>query len=539
MPREATGEVRRLADGFAARITIQGRTRRDFTLATCRTEDEAEARTAALATMAARLRRAGHADKTVKMMAAGAKARAGRPWEMVVAAVDILCAGTVEALTEAPTFADFAKEWTSGRLRERFPDHVRKKDGDDDDRLMRRYVTPVVPDVRVDEFTLDDADQIMTNLPAHLSPASRRHVAQVVRRVLALAVYPARLRDVNPIPRGWLPRVHVVHAFTFLYPDEDAILLRCSEISVVRRLFYGVGDREGMRREEAARLRWSDLNLERGLIRLDENKTDDPRAWALDPGVCRALAAWKKRSGASEGDLVFSVDGVPLYVHQLAEQLRADLKRAGVTRAELFEKTETRRPIRLHDLRASFVTVSLANGRTEAWVSDRTGHRSSEMLNRYRRAARTWAEAGLGSFLPLDEALPDLDCPAENPTARGNRSGRRAKLAERGGFEPPVPSRAHLISNQAPSATRTSLRPPRCSIRQVTVKPSNAPPRTSRRVNTVASRPRPGRLVDLRLPGPAPPRVSSALKVRSSAWRRAEGIPCMEKRGTKSVSRER
>jgi len=147
---------------------------------------------------------------------------------------------------------------------------------------------------------------------------------------------------------------------------------------------------------------------------------------------------------------VFSVDGVPLYVHQLAEQLRADLKRAGVKRAELFEKTETRRPIRLHDLRASFVTVSLANGKTEAWVSDRTGHRSSEMLNRYRRAARTWSEAGLGSFLPLDEALPDLDSPPDCPTHRGNHSGRRANLAERRGFEPLVPSRAHLISNQVP-----------------------------------------------------------------------------------------
>ena len=30
-------------------------------------------------------------------------------------------------------------------------------------------------------------------------------------------------------------------------------------------------------------------------------------------------------------------------------------------------------------------------------------------------------------------------------------------MAERGGFEPPVPSRVHLISNQAPSTTRTPL----------------------------------------------------------------------------------
>src|SRR5580658_10653526 len=36
---------------------------------------------------------------------------------------------------------------------------------------------------------------------------------------------------------------------------------------------------------------------------------------------------------------------------------------------------------------------------------------------------------------------------------------REPSAAERRGFEPLVPSRAHLISNQAPSASRSSLRP--------------------------------------------------------------------------------
>ena len=60
----------------------------------------------------------------------------------------------------------------------------------------------------------------------------------------------------------------------------------------------------------------------------------------------------------------------------LADELREDLKAAGVTREALFERSEVRRPMRVHDLRATFVTVSLANGKTETWVFDRTGHRS-------------------------------------------------------------------------------------------------------------------------------------------------------------------
>ncbi|MCK6587665.1 MAG: hypothetical protein L6Q76_08785 [Polyangiaceae bacterium] len=51
---------------------------------------------------------------------------------------------------------------------------------------------------------------------------------------------------------------------------------------------------------------------------------------------------------------------------------------------------------------------ALANGRTEVKVEDRTGQKSSPMLSRYRRAARTAAELGLGDLLPLDTAIPEL-----------------------------------------------------------------------------------------------------------------------------------
>jgi hypothetical protein len=33
--------------------------------------------------------------------------------------------------------------------------------------------------------------------------------------------------------------------------------------------------------------------------------------------------------------------------------------------------------VRLHDLRATFITIKLANGRTETWIADRTGHRAA------------------------------------------------------------------------------------------------------------------------------------------------------------------
>jgi integrase len=81
---------------------------------------------------------------------------------------------------------------------------------------------------------------------------------------------------------------------------------------------------------------------------------------------------------------------------------------AGVTRSQIFEQSDTRMPLRAHDLRATFVTVSLALGKTEAWVTDRTGHRSSEKIYEYKRQVRSHAEANLGGLTPLYEAIPEL-----------------------------------------------------------------------------------------------------------------------------------
>lgn len=39
-----------------------------------------------------------------------------------------------------------------------------------------------------------------------------------------------------------------------------------------------------------------------------------------------------------------------------------------------------RRQIRVHDLWATFVTIKLATGKSEAWIMDRTGHRFSAMI---------------------------------------------------------------------------------------------------------------------------------------------------------------
>ena len=78
-----------------------------------------------------------------------------------------------------------------------------------------------------------------------------------------------------------------------------------------------------------------------------------------------------------------------------AQAYRHHIAIAGIDRAELFQDDDVRMPTRLQDLRGCFVTVALAIGRSEAWVSDRTGHTSSQMIKRRGQLARCAAELNL------------------------------------------------------------------------------------------------------------------------------------------------
>lgn len=314
------------------------------------------------------------------------------------------------------TIKDFGEAWTSGKLHTKWPDQIKaKRTADDDAERLKLHVYPIVQSIAVADFRLDDAERVMARLPRELSSSSRRHVAQLMHRLLTMAVYPARLREVNPLPRGFMPKVKRTKAFSYLYPEEDSRLMACGPtaakpgVELLDRLFFGFLAREGMREGEALALDWTDLDLRRGVVRLEVNKTDDPRAWVLGDDVARALGRWHALSGAPKSGRVFRyLDGRAYSARALAERLRAALTTAAVTRPELHEKSKTHQRLRVHDLRATFVTLALATGRSETWVADRTGHKSSVMINRYRRAARTAAELGLGWLAPLDAAIPEL-----------------------------------------------------------------------------------------------------------------------------------
>ena len=455
--RENAGTLVKTPRGFFAQFSIGGGKRKGTLLRSCATEEEAERRKLAIARLIARLRETGYAaliPNTIRD--AGSVDEQG--FRKLVTLCERIASGkepglarSMGARREGTTVKELADLWTSGDLAKDYPDHVKlKKSGFEDAQKLGWLSKVRMPDASkfgdraIASITLDDCDHVMSALPKHVqAPSTRRSYAQSLRKLLDYAVYPLRLLRTMPIPKGWLPKVKSDKAKAWIYPSEDLALMQCGGVPMVRRLLFGVLIREGMRPSEALNVTWPDLDLEHGIIRLDLNKTNDPRSWALGEDVTRALAAWKKLRGskAKQSPRVFPAALVGKR-WPLARLLREGLELAGVERSELFKTKEGRRILRAHDLRGSFVTLALASGQTEAWVTDRTGHRSSAMIYTYKRTSRTAAELGLGWLAPLDEAIPEL-APKSPRGANGVQMGGPTHTER-------SPSRSRNVGKSAP-----------------------------------------------------------------------------------------
>jgi hypothetical protein len=446
------------------RVPIGGDKRKAARLVTCKTDDEADRRAAIVRELAKTLRDAGktvHLEKTIEEAAAATEARLAKI-RLVVAGL----ARGIERPAEAPgalgqTWGDVANRWTSGELHRLYPDRVPKKKSVGMDRSRVKELEQLIGHVLIaDPAWLDHAEDAMRRLPERVqTSATRRQYAQCLRRVLELAVLPLRLIPSNPLPRGFLPKIRQERALQMPYPDEDAKLMAAEPtadapgVPLVHRLAYGFLARMGFRKSEiiggadeegyeddgpdaepAPPLTWDRVDLDRSVVFRARSKTDIAVPIVLDPGVARALAAWKKlRPPARPNAPVFvaAVGAVDVVISLEPGTFREHLLAAGVTRTELHKRTKESLPCRVHDLRALFVTTSLASGRPESWVRDRTSHRTITMLDRYRRQARLFAELHLGDLVPLDEAIPELRGtgrgPADSPPEGSETSPSDAK----------------------------------------------------------------------------------------------------------------
>ena len=185
MPRKPTGTIYESHGRIYAQVTVGHNKRRSFVLPDGIDCDTAEKRATMLAEFATKLRKAGREDIVVGLLDIASQ-RTGRELDDVRRAVDLIVAGKVipKRNTHMPTIRELGKRWTSGELSRLYPDHIRcKRSAGEDLERLERYVFPVVGEMPMDQFTLDDAEEVMRGVPADRAAATRRHVAQLLYRM--------------------------------------------------------------------------------------------------------------------------------------------------------------------------------------------------------------------------------------------------------------------------------------------------------------------------------------------------------------------
>ena len=241
--------------------------------------------------------------------------------------------------------------------------------------------------------------------PKGLSAKTVRNIHQILSSALKLA-QEQRIILTNPAERCALPKVE--HREMQTLPVEQLqSFLREAKDSGVFELYY-LELATGLRRGELLGLKWEDIDLERGdlrvrrqIARINGEVVEAPlktknayRTLPLAEDTIDVLEAQRKKTGDSPW--VFpSPTGGPISPDSVLHMLHRVLKRAGLPR------------VRFHDLRHTFATLALQNGVDVKTVSGMLGHFSAGFtLDTYahvttasqRQAAKTMGSVLSGSF---------------------------------------------------------------------------------------------------------------------------------------------
>ena len=211
--------------------------------------------------------------------------------------------------------------------------------------------------------------------PKGLSAKTVRNIHQIISSALKLAVE-QRLIAHNPADGCALPKAERKEMQT-LPVEQLTSFLREAKDSGVFALYY-IDLTTGLRRGELLGLKWSDIDLEKGDLRVQRQigridgkiiemplKTKNAyRTLPLSADAISVLMQQRRKTGNSEW--VFpSPTGGPMSPDSVLHMLHRVLKRAGLPK------------VRFHDLRHTFATMALQNGVDVKTVSSVLGHYSA------------------------------------------------------------------------------------------------------------------------------------------------------------------
>ena len=253
--------------------------------------------------------------------------------------------------------------------------------------FLKNHIKPQIGSIPLAELTSLDLQRFYKHLldggrvdrveakkkPKGLAPKTVRNIHQMIGSVYNLAME-QKLVTRNPIQGCALPKVEHKEMKT-LTADQLSAFFQEVKDSGVYELYY-LDLATGLRRGELLGLKWTDIDLDRGVLKIRraisrqngkvvEAPLKTKNAYrTLSADAISVLKMQKCKVGNSEW--VFpSPTGGPMSPDSVLHMLQRVLKRAGLPR------------IRFHDLRHTFATLPLKSGVDVRTLSETLGHFSA------------------------------------------------------------------------------------------------------------------------------------------------------------------
>jgi integrase len=279
------------------------------------------------------------------------------------------------------TLGDFWELWLEryGRV------HITARTLDGYERLWRCHVKPSLGRSRLRDLTAEDVSSLVAKLSAKLSPGSVRKVIAVLQGVLQRAVEWQYI-PTNPARGARKPRLAPREGVAL---DDQQLAALVSELTdlrhqIVVRLLADTGLRPG----ELRALRWRDvgeasISVTKAVSRNQDGptKTHGRRSVALRPATENALAEWRLAVGrlVAPGSRIFSGgggSGLGVWTDDGWRQWQRKVFTKAATRAGISGLVP-------YDLRHTFASRLIAEGRDIYWIARQLGHSPTQTLNTY------------------------------------------------------------------------------------------------------------------------------------------------------------
>jgi integrase len=285
----------------------------------------------------------------------------------------------------ATTVRDAAEAWLAGArdgsIRTRSGDQFKPSTLRGYEEALRTRILPALGGAKLSEVTRTDVQDLADRLLAEgLDPSTIRNALMPLRVLYRRAVARGEV-GLNPTTGLELPAVRGRRDRIASRREAHELL---AALDADDRALWATAFYAGLRRGELMALRWEDVDLAAGLIRVE--RSYDPRAAEYIEPKSRAgkrrvpiaaalreyLIAHRLRSGRAAG-LVFGRDAVtPFDPWQVNARARRAWKRAGLTR------------IGMHEARHTFASLMIGAGVNAKALSTYMGHASITItLDRY------------------------------------------------------------------------------------------------------------------------------------------------------------